>query len=113
MAENRSRTWLWVVVGGGAFFLFFLAIFSLVYIAARSAGTENAEYGLHGDKIGVVELTGIILDADRTVKRLKKFADDDSIKAIILHIDTPGGGAAASEEISRAVRHAWRRTSVR
>jgi protease-4 len=104
MADTRSRTWLWVVIGGGAFFLFFLAIFSLVYVAARSAKTENAEYGLHGDKIGVVELTGVIIDPDQTVKRLKAFADDDSIKAIILHIDTPGGGAAASEEISREVR---------
>src|SRR5215470_5822478 len=104
MSENRSHTWLWVVIGGGAFFLFFLAIFSLVYFAARSAGTENAEYGMHGDKIGVVEITGVIIDADQTVKRLKKFADDDDIKAIILKIDTPGGGAAASEEISRAVR---------
>jgi len=104
MTDGRSRTWLWVVIGGGAFFLFFLAIFSLVYIAAKSAGPEKAEYGLHGDKIGVVEITGLIIDPDVTVKRLKKFAEDDEIKAIILHIDTPGGGAAASEEISREVR---------
>ena len=43
-------------------------------------------------------------DAEQLVKRLKKFADDDSIKAIILHVNTPGGGAAASEEITREVR---------
>src|SRR5215471_1872524 len=104
MAEGRSRTWLWVVIGGGAFFLFFLAIFSLVYIAARTSTPEKAEYGLHGDKIAVIDITGIILDAEPTVKRLKRFAEDDDIKAIILHIDTPGGGAAASEEISREVR---------
>ena len=104
MSDGRSRVWLWVVIGGGAFFLFFLAIFSLVYIAARSSNPVKAEYGLHGDKIGVVDITGVIIDADATVKRLKKFGDDDDIKAIILHIDTPGGGAAASEEISREVR---------
>jgi protease-4 len=38
------------------------------------------------------------------VGQLKKFADDSSIKAIILHINSPGGGVAASEEIYREVK---------
>jgi protease IV len=103
MADGRSRAWLWALIAAGAFFLFFLAIFSLVYFSVRS-GEENTEYGGHGDKIAVVDLEGVIIDAEQTVKRLKRFADDDSIKAIILHVNTPGGGAAASEEITREVR---------
>jgi protease-4 len=103
MADGRSRAWLWALIAGGAFFLFFLAIFSLVYLSVRS-GAENTEYAGGGDKIGVIDIEGVIVDADQTVKRLKKFADDDSIKAIILHVNTPGGGAAASEEITREVR---------
>ena len=35
---------------------------------------------------------------------MKKFADDDAIKAIILHVNSPGGGVAASEEIYREVK---------
>jgi protease-4 len=38
------------------------------------------------------------------VGELKKFADDSSIKAIILHVNSPGGGVAASEEIYREVK---------
>ena len=38
------------------------------------------------------------------VGQLKKFGDDDSIKAIILHVNSPGGGVAASEEIYREVK---------
>ena len=38
------------------------------------------------------------------VDQLKKFGDDDSIKAIILHVNSPGGGVAASEEIYREVK---------
>jgi protease-4 len=38
------------------------------------------------------------------VGQLKKFADDSSIKAIILHVNSPGGGVAASEEIYREVK---------
>jgi protease-4 len=57
-----------------------------------------------GDKIGVVDLEGVILDSNVVVGQLKKFADDDSIKAIIIRVNSPGGGVAASEEIYRAVK---------
>jgi protease-4 len=104
MAENgRSRTLLWIVIGGGVFFLFVLAVFTLVYLTLH-AGGEEASLGSFGDKIGVVELEGVILDPRMVVPQLKKFGDDDSIKAIILHVNSPGGGVAASEEIYRAVK---------
>jgi protease-4 len=100
--EQRSRVWLWVVVGGGAFFVFVLAVFTLVYVSLRSG--RNAQFGGFGDKIGIVDLEGMILTPKETVKQLRRFQDDASIKAIILHINSPGGGAAASEEIYREVR---------
>ena len=103
MAEGRSRTWLWILIGGGAFFLFVLAVFSLVYITLHTGGNESAFSGF-GDRIGVVDLDGVILSPEPVVSQLKKFADDSSIKAIILHVNSPGGGVAASEEISREVR---------
>ena len=52
----------------------------------------------------VVDLEGVILSPNPVVQQLKKFADDDSIKAIILHVNSPGGGVAASEEIYREVK---------
>jgi len=104
MAEYaRSRVWLWVLIGGGAFFLFVLAVFTLVYVALHAGGQQA---GIHafGDKIGVVDLEGVIIDPNETVEQLRKFADDDSIKAIIIHVNSPGGGVAASEEIYRQVK---------
>jgi protease-4 len=104
MAENgRSRIWLWVLIGGGAFFLFVLAVFTLVFIALHASGREA---GIHafGDKIGVVDLDGVIVDPNEVVEDLRRFADDDSIKAIIIHVNSPGGGVAASEEIYREVK---------
>jgi len=104
MSETgRSRIWLWIVIGGGAFFLFVLAVFTLVYLTLH-AGGEQASLTSFGDKIGVVELDGVILDPKTVVDELKKFADDDSIKAIVLHVNSPGGGVAASEEIYREVK---------
>src|ERR1700682_213387 len=103
MPEKRSHTLLWILIGGGAFFLFVLAVFSLVYLTLH-AGTNEAGFGGFGDRIGVVDLDGVILSPQPVVGQLKKFADDSSIKAIILHVNSPGGGVAASEEIYREVK---------
>ncbi len=103
MAEGRSRTLLWIVIGGGAFFLFVLAVFSLVYITLHAGGGDGGLTGF-GDRIGVVDLDGVILSPQPVVGQLKKFADDSSIKAIIIHVNSPGGGVAASEEIYREVK---------
>src|SRR6202046_2064893 len=103
MAEPRSRTLLWILIGGGAFFLFVLAVFSLVYLTLH-AGSSESSLGGFGDRIGVVDLDGIILSPQPVVGQLKKFGDDSSIKAIILHVNSPGGGVAASEEIYREVK---------
>src|SRR3989475_8777992 len=100
---GRSRTLLWIVIGGGAFFLFVLAVFTLVYLTLRSNEESTAFRGF-GNKIGVVDLEGVIISPKIVVDQLKKFADDDSIKAIILHVNSPGGGVAASEEIYREVK---------
>ena len=104
MPAQRSRTVLWILIGGGAFFLFVLAVFSLVYLTLHAGGGNQAAFGGFGDRIGVVDLDGVILSPQPVVGQLKKLADDSSIKAIILHVNSPGGGVAASEEIYREVK---------
>jgi protease-4 len=102
---KRSRTWLWILIGGGTFFLFVLAVFTLVYLTLHaSSESASSTFGGFGDKIGVVDLEGVIIDPSQVVGQLKKFADDSSIKAIIIHVNSPGGGVAASEEIYREVK---------
>ena len=104
MAEERqSRTLLWIVIGGGAFFLFVLAVFTLVYLSLRR-GEGREAFGGFGDKIGVVDIEGVIIEPKTVVSELKKLAADDSVRAIILHINTPGGGVAASQEIYQEVK---------
>src|SRR6267154_2407872 len=102
MAERRSRVWLWLLFGGGALLLFVVAVFTLVYLSFNRNDEES--FGGFGDKIAVVDLDGVILSPKQVVSQLKKFAEDDSIKAIIIHVNSPGGGVAASEEIYREVK---------
>jgi protease-4 len=98
----RSRAFLWVLLGGGAFFLFLLAVFALVYFTVRSE-QKTSSFSSFGDKIAVVDLEGVIISPKDLVEQLRKYGDDSSIKAIIIHVNSPGGGAAASEEIYREV----------
>jgi protease-4 len=102
MAETRSRLWIWLLVGGGLFALFVAAVFTLVYMSF-GARDEDSFAGF-GSKIAVVNLDGVIFSPKQIVPQLKKFADDDSVKAIIIHVNSPGGGVAASEEIYREVK---------
>jgi protease-4 len=59
---------------------------------------------LFEDKIGVVSITGAITSGNRISSDLSKFAKDESIKAIILRINSPGGGVGATQEIYREVQ---------
>ena len=59
--------------------------------------------GLGSDRIAVIDITGVILSPETVDSQLRKFGDDSSVKAIILHINSPGGGAAASQEIYHEV----------
>ena len=98
--EKRRSAWFWVFIGGGLFVAFVGVVSLLGYFAVQSMGGNTS----FGDSIGVIDVDGVILGADKTVDSLRKFDQDDSIKAIILHIDSPGGGAAASQEIYEEVR---------
>ena len=57
-----------------------------------------------GDKVGVVEIRGVISDAKPIVLQLKKFRKNEAIKAIVLRIDSPGGGVGPSQEIYAEVK---------
>src|ERR1700682_3407960 len=102
MAEGRSRIWIWLLVGGGLFALFVVAVFTLVFLSF--GGQNEQSFSGFGSRIAVVELDGVIFSTKQIVPQLKKFADDDSVKAIIIHVNSPGGGVAASEEIYREVK---------
>jgi protease-4 len=66
-------------------------------------GGGSSSLGLGNDQIAVIDLEGVILSAEAVDTQLRKFGDDSSVKAIILHINSPGGGAAASQEIYHEV----------
>jgi protease-4 len=57
-----------------------------------------------GDKIGVVELMGVILSSEDVVRQIKKYREDKSIKGILLRVDSPGGAVVPSQEMYEEVK---------
>ncbi|MCA9462171.1 MAG: signal peptide peptidase SppA [Nitrospira sp.] len=56
------------------------------------------------EKVAIVRVEGPILDSHGTVEELRTFAEDPTVRAIVMRIDSPGGGVAPSQEIYNAVR---------
>jgi protease IV len=59
-----------------------------------------------GAKIAVIEISGPIINSQRPVELLQGYRKDDLIKAIVVRVDSPGGGVGASQEIYEEVRRA-------
>ncbi len=57
-----------------------------------------------GDRIALVRVEGVILDSQETVGELRKFSENPYVKAIVLRIDSPGGGVVPSQEIHDAIK---------
>jgi protease IV len=57
-----------------------------------------------GESVGIVEVIGAIVESNDIISQLKKFRENDDVKAIVLRVDSPGGGVGPSQEIYREVR---------
>jgi protease IV len=85
------------------FLLFIITGIFLISIFTISGVSGKMQSFSLGEKVGVVLVEGVITDAREVSQQLRDFAKDDSIRAVVLRIDSPGGGVAASEEIYGAV----------
>ncbi len=74
-------------------FLFFLLMFG---IASWTGG--SSVFSLR-EKIGVVGIKGVITDSKATVELLNRYGEDSRIRAVVVRIESPGGGVAAAQEI--------------
>ncbi len=78
---------------GAIFIVFFILILVFTHLTGRSIPFPS------GDRIGVVQVLGPIVSSDKLNRDLIRFREDPSIKAIVLRVDSPGGGVGPSQEI--------------
>jgi protease IV len=113
-ARDRMALGIVAFIFGGLFLVFFgflLLAYSVVKGEAPSIST--------GPRIGVIEVKGAIgvggnagVEAEPVMKQLRRFHDDDSIKAVVIRIDSPGGAVAPSQEIHDEVQRLARKKPV-
>src|ERR671930_288408 len=98
----RRRPILWGLVGT----VLMLATFFLLALVLTMLLTGEAGIADGAMKIALVPIEGVISSdlAEHTVRQLRKYAEDPSIKALVIRIDSPGGGVAASQEIYEEVK---------
>ncbi len=58
---------------------------------------------LGGERVAVIRIEGVIMDSRETIEELRRFRDNPNIKAVVLRIDSPGGGVVPSQEIHTEV----------
>src|SRR5450759_666911 len=90
------------VIFGMLILLAMAVLFYVFFYKVGSPSSKRRSFSLN-DKIGVVSINGIISDSIKITEQLDEFGKDDSIIAVILRVDSPGGGVAASQEIYDAV----------
>jgi protease-4 len=95
-----------LLVFGVLLSLFLISIFALSYFSGR----EDSLWA--DEKIAIIEVRGVIIDPQPTVEKLIKFRKNEKIKAIILRIDSPGGGVGPAQEIYSEVKKAQREKKV-
>ena len=82
-------------------------VFVLAIMTMALFGTfadRSLTFASGGKRVALVEIRGLITGSESIVRQLKKYTEDSSVPVIVLRIDTPGGGAAASQEIYQQVK---------
>ncbi|MCG3159066.1 MAG: hypothetical protein JMDDDDMK_00042 [Acidobacteria bacterium] len=98
--KRSSLAWI-LVIGAILCGLFVISLFAIMAVMSDGGG-----FSAGGDRIAVVPVEGVIDDgmAKEVNRHLKQYGDDSRVKAVILRVDSPGGGVSASQEIYREVK---------
>ncbi len=104
----ERRHWTYVILAG----MVSMFVFCSGVAAIVSATTGGEVEGKGQNKIGVLEVKGLIDKADGFLKDLKRFRNDDDIKAVLVRVDSPGGAVAPSQEMHDAIIRAAQQKPV-
>lgn len=96
MKKKRILIGLGVVAGLLIFF------FTILFFIGLYWGGKPSRFAF-GDKIAIVEVRGVISQSSGIIEELQQYVEDEGVKAIILRIDSPGGGVGPAQEIYREI----------
>jgi protease-4 len=83
-----------------AFLIIFILVF-IIFVASFMIGIVGQGFG---DKIGIVEIEGVIADGKDAMEDIVRFKEDDGIRGVIVRINSPGGSVGPSQEIYQELK---------
>jgi protease-4 len=95
---KQKRIW----IGLGVIAALLIFFFSILFFIGRFSGGTPGRFAF-GDKIAIVEIKGNIAQSSGIIEELQLHLEDERVKAIILRIDSPGGGVGPAQEIHREI----------
>lgn len=98
-----------VILGFGLLFLIGLILLLLMVISTSLFRQRSMSWG---ERVGVVPVEGIIRDAREIIRQIEEFGRDNNVRALVIRIDSPGGGVAPSQEIYDALRAVGKKKKV-
>ncbi len=91
-----------ILIGLGVIAALLIFFFGVLFFIGRYSGGKSSRFAF-GDKIAIVEVKGVITQSSGIIEELQQYLEDEGVKAIILRIDSPGGGVGPAQEIYREV----------
>jgi protease-4 len=82
---------------------FWRALAALAVLGCLLLAADFSNIGPVGRHVSRLVVSGIITDQRRLNDAVTKLADDDSVKALIVSIDSPGGAVAGGEALHDAI----------
>lgn len=76
----------------------------ILFAVLVTVGEDDGADFAFSDRLQVVDIEGELVDSSAIIEQLKRYEDNDSVRAILLKIDSPGGGVAVSQEIYTEVK---------
>jgi len=80
-----------------------LFVVIVIAFSLTMSADESADFPF-SDRIQVVDVEGELFQSRPILDQLKRYEDSNSVKAILLNIDSPGGGVAVSQEIYAEIK---------
>lgn len=77
----------------------FLLVFALTAFLLAYLGTEQEGAAWWSAAVGVIEVRGVIDGDDEVIPTIQRFAKSEQVRAVVLRIESPGGGVTPSQEI--------------
>lgn len=104
----KSKPVIILIAAFGLGLLFFAVLYLASSLTGGGRGAKHMAPLPGAERVALVKIEGLLLTADAVVEEINEYADDSSVKAIIVRVDSPGGGVVPSQEIYNAVQRARR-----